>query len=100
MTVEVGFIKHEEAIIQHFVEDIEFADLYLQSALDDGDEKEIQEVQYWYDEAKKRAISSRYWSSLIENAEQTARDGQNIETVIGLLTRAIGILKAAVPANT
>ena len=99
MTVEVGFIKHEEAIIQHFVEDTEFADLYLQAALDDGDEKEIQEVQYWYDEAKRRAASSSYWSSLIENAERTARDGQNIDTVISLVTRALGILKSAVPAN-
>ena len=95
----VDYVKHNEAVIQHFAEDPEYADLYLRTVIEDGDEAEIQEVRSWYNESKTRAASMSYWSSLIDNAEQTARNGQNIETVIGLLTRAIGILKAAVPAN-
>ena len=98
MTAKIGFVTHEEAVIQHFVEDPEFADLYLKAVLEDGEQKEIQEVQYWCEEAKKRAASMNYWSSLLDNAEQTARDGNNLEAVIGLLTRALGILKGAANA--
>ena len=93
------YVRHEEAVIQHFVEDPELAEIMLQDALADGDNVEAQKIQRRIKEAKKRAASLNYWSSLLDNAEQTARDGQNLETVIGLVTRALGILKAAVPAN-
>ena len=95
----VDYVKHNEAVIQHFAEDPEYADLYLRTVIEDGDEAEIQEVRSWYNESKTRAASMSYWSSLIDNAEQTARDGQNLDAVIELVTRALGILKAAVPAN-
>ena len=47
-------ITHDEAVIQHFVEDPELADLYLQTVLKDGDAAEIAEVQSWYNEAQSR----------------------------------------------
>ena len=97
--MKVDYITHEEAVIQHFIEDPEFANLYLQAVLTDGDAEEISEVQNWYDEAKSRAASTGYWGSLIDNAERTARSGQDLSTLIALLTRALGILKAAVPAG-
>ena len=95
----VDTISHEEAVIQHFIEDKEFADLYLQTVLADGDAEEIREVQGWYDEAKSRTATMGYWGSVVDNAEKTARDGKNLETVIGLVSHALDILKAAVPAE-
>ncbi len=53
-------VSHDEAIIQHFVEDAEFADLYLQTVLQDGDEEEIRQVQCWYDAAKSKAMSLKF----------------------------------------
>lgn len=47
-------ISHDEAVIQHFIEDPELADLYLQTVLKDGDADEIAEVQSWYNEAQSR----------------------------------------------
>ena len=87
-------ITHEEAVIQHFMEDTDFADLYLQTVLNDGDADEIQETQHWYDEAKSR----QYWSEIVSKAEQTAKSGHNLEATIGLVDKALEILKAAVPA--
>ena len=52
--MSIGYITHEEATIRSFMRDPEFADYYLQTVLADDDEKEIQRVQYWYDEAKAR----------------------------------------------
>ena len=94
-----GCVRHEDAIIQHFVEDAEFADLYLQTVLADGDADEIREVQGWYDAAKTRAANLGYWGSLVDNAERTAKSGQNLDVVINLMTRAMDILKAAVPVS-
>ena len=91
-------ISHEEAMIKDFIEHPDYADELLRSVRDDGDDYEIRRVQSWYDEAKTRAASLTYWSSLIPNAEQTAREGKNIETVIALMTRALGILKASAHA--
>ena len=52
--MNIGYIEHNEAVIRHFVKDLEFANLYLQTVREDGDEEEIAEVQAWYDEAEKR----------------------------------------------
>ena len=95
----VDTISHEEAVIQHFIEDKEFADLYLQTVLADGDAEEIRKVQDWYGEAKSRTATMGYWGSLVNNAEKTAKDGKNLETVIGLVSHALDILKAAAPAG-
>lgn len=85
-------IDHNEATIISFMNDPEYADFYLQSVIEDGNESEIAEVQEWYDEAKAR----KYWNTLIENAERTARNGKNIESVIKLMDKALVILKSAV----
>ena len=95
----IDTIPHDEAVIQHFIEDPEFADLYLNTVLADGDDYEIQRVQSWYDEAKARTQKLGYWLTVVDNAEKTAKDGKNLEAVISLMTRALGILKAAVPAS-
>ncbi len=52
--MNIGYVEHNEAVIRHFVKDPEFATLYLQTVLADGDEEEITEVQEWYDEAQAR----------------------------------------------
>ena len=92
-------ISHDEAVISSFVRDPEFADYYLQTVIEDGDEEEICKVQGWYDAAKSIAAGMGYWASLVDNAEKTARDGKNLETVIGLVSHALDILKAAAPAG-
>ena len=50
------YVAHDEAVIRHFIEDPELAELYLQTVLQDGDTDEIAEVQAWYDEAKARTL--------------------------------------------
>ena len=42
MTVKAGFTTHRETMIQHVMEDREFADYYLHEVLADGDAEEIQ----------------------------------------------------------
>ena len=93
------YITHDEAIIEHFIDDPEFADLYLNTVIADGNDEEIAEVKAWHNEAKAQAQKLGYWESVVDNAEQTAKEGKNLETIIALMTRALGILKAAVPAN-
>ena len=92
-------ISHDEATIRSFVRDPEYAEYYLQAVLADGDAEEIAEVQCWYDEAKARRQNLGYWSTVVDNAEKTAREGQNLDVVIALMTRALGILKSAVPVG-
>lgn len=47
-------VSHDEAVIQHFMEDPEFAQFYLSEVLSDGDTEEIREVKGWIDEARAR----------------------------------------------
>ena len=93
------YITHDEAMINNFIENPDYANELLNTILNDGDEYEIQCVQTWYNEAKRRTQETNYWNALINNAEQTAKSGYNINTVIALLSKALGILKAATPAN-
>lgn len=88
-------ISHDKATIRSFVRDPEYADYYLKSVIADGDEDEIRNVQAWYDEAKSRA----YWNALIQNAENTAKNGKNIQDVIQTVKEALNILIASVPAS-
>ena len=48
-------IDHDESVIRHFMESPEYAALYLQTVLADGDIEEIREVKGWIDEARVRA---------------------------------------------
>ena len=89
------YITHEEAMIQTFINEPDYAQFYLDQVLKDGYQDEIQHVQAWYNEAKAR----NYWNSLINNAKQTAQTGRNFENVIELMNKALAILKAAVSAG-
>ena len=92
-------ITHDEAVIQHFIEDPEFADLYLDTVIADGDTEEISCVKAWYDEATHRRQDATYWDALISHAEDTAQLGYNLEQTLALLNKAIAIIKNAVPAS-
>ena len=94
-----GFVSHEEAVIRHFIEDPELAEIMLQDAIADGDTDEVKKIQRRINEAKSRTASMGYWGSLVDNAEKTAREGKNLDTVIALVSRALDILKAAMPAG-
>ena len=83
------YITHDEAMIADFIEHPDYAEELLQAVRNDGDDYEIQRVQSWYDEAKNRTEKLGYWESVVDNAD----------IVIALMTRALGILKAAVPAS-
>ena len=47
-------IRHDEAMIRHFADDPEFAELYISAAESDGDEREINIIRSWYEEAERR----------------------------------------------
>lgn len=49
-----GYITHEEAMIQDFINNSKYAEELLREVLLDGDDYEKQRVQEWYDEAQKR----------------------------------------------
>ena len=90
-----GSVTHEEAVIQHFIEDPELAQIMLQEAIDEGDINEARKIQRRINEAKSRA----YWATLLSHAEETAHNSNNLEPIIALMTRALDILKATVPAG-
>lgn len=89
------YISHEEATIQSFMRDPEYADYYLQSVLEDGDAEEIKTVQGWYDEAKLREQEARYWSEVLEQARQAAQTGHNLRLIYSLLLDATSTVKSA-----
>lgn len=90
-------IDHDEATIQSFIHDPDYADYYLQTVIADGDAEEISEVQAWYDEAQRRTQALGYWGDIISNAEKTAQNGKNLDVIIGIVNKALKILEAAVP---
>lgn len=49
-----GYITHDEAMIETFMEEPEYAEDLLNDVLADGDDYEIQRVKFWYDEAQAR----------------------------------------------
>ena len=58
MTVNVGYITHDEAMIRNFMEEPEYADFLLSEVLADGDADEISLIQSWYDEARLRVMGA------------------------------------------
>ena len=52
--MKISTISHEEATIQMFMEDPEFAEFFLKDIIADGNIHEIREVKGWVDEAKAR----------------------------------------------
>ncbi len=94
-----GYITQDEAMVRDFMEDPEYAEELLAMVTSDGDEYEIGRIKGWQKEAKSRVKAERYWDDIIENAEKTAKSGQNIATVIERVSEALSILKSAVPAG-
>ena len=45
---------------------------------------------------RKNTSNMTFWNALISNAEKAARDGQNIDTIVQIVNRALDILRAAV----
>ena len=92
-------ISHEEAVIQHFIEDPELAQIMLQDAINDGDISEIRKIQRRINEAKSRSAHD-YWNNIIGHARETAKNGHNIGHVVhvvSLVSQALDILKSAFP---
>ena len=56
MKVKVGYISHDEAMIQNFINEPDYADFLLDEVMKDGDADEIALVQSWYDEANARTF--------------------------------------------
>ena len=52
--MKTGYVTHEEAMINDFMEDPEYAEELLNAVYSDGDDYEKARVQYWYDEARSR----------------------------------------------
>ena len=89
--MNVSTIEHNEAVIEHFAEDPNFAELYLQTVIKDGDEAEIAEVKSWIAHSKNIA----YWNNLAENAKIAVNDGLNLTQILSKLNEAVSIVKAA-----
>lgn len=93
------YIEHEEATIQSYMRDPEFAEYMLQEAINEGNINEAHKILRRINEAKARTQKLGYWENVVDNAEKTAQEGKNLEVIIALMTRALGILKAAVQAR-
>ena len=93
------YIEHEEATIQSYMRDPEFAEYSLQEAINEGNINETRKIRRRINEAKARTQKLGYWGNVVDNAEKTAQEGKNLEVIIALMTRALGILKAAVQAR-
>ena len=52
--MSVGYVTHDETMIETFMEDPEYAEHLLEEVMKDGDEKEIAYFQNLCNEAKKR----------------------------------------------
>lgn len=93
------YIDHEEATIQSYMRDPEFADYMLNEAINDGDITAIRKIQRRINEAKARKeleeAGFSYWGSLVDNAEKTAENGKNLDLIISLVNTALEILKSA-----
>ena len=90
--MNVSTIEHNEAVIEHFAEDPNFAELYLQTVVKDGDEAEIAEVKSWIAHSKNMA----YWNNLAENAKIAVNNGLNLTQILSKLNEAVSIVKAAI----
>ena len=63
--MSVGYVTHDEAMINRFTKDPEYADELLNDVLMDGSDYEINRVQFWYDEAKKRRNKTKpHWAKV------------------------------------
>ena len=89
-------VTHEEATIKSYMREPEFADFMLKEAIAEGDTREIEKIQRRIKEAKRRTQQLEYWETVIVNAENTAKTGYDIDTIIAIVSKALGILKAAV----
>lgn len=98
-----GEISHDEAMIRHLILDPDLADIMLNDAINDGNMSEVRAVQRRIEEAKARTRenppSSSYWQEVADNAQEAARTGYNLKEAIAQVSKALGILKAAVPAG-
>ena len=92
-------ITHEEATIRSYMREPEFADFMLEEAIAEGDTIEIEKIQRRIKEAKRRTKQITYWTSIIDNAEQTAQSGYYLDSAIALMSKALSILKAATLKN-
>jgi len=52
--MKVRYITHDESMINMFMEEPEYADHLMAEIIADGDKKEIERFQAWYDEAQAR----------------------------------------------
>ncbi len=97
--MEVGYVTHDESMIETFIEDPKYAEELLNDVLIDGNDYEINRVQAWYDEAqarrKKAAPDMSYWDNLNENVKIAVKNGLNLRQILSYLNDAVRTVKAA-----
>lgn len=89
------YITHDDAMIQEFIDNPDYAEELLSAVHEDGNEYEVQRVQGWYDEAKLRVQESRYWREVLEQARRAAQTGHNLRLIYSLLADAMNTVKSA-----
>ena len=58
MKMSVGYVTHDESMIELFTEEPEYAEELLNDVLADGNDYEIKRVKFWYNEAQARRNKS------------------------------------------
>lgn len=93
------YITHDKVMIKNFIEHHDYAQGLPQAVVLEGDDYESNRFQGWYDEAKVRTHKRDSWKSIDGNTAKTAKEGKNLEVTVALMSRALSILKAAIPAE-
>ncbi len=97
--MSVGYVTHDETMIEIFMEEPEYANELLNDVLVDGDDYEIQRVQSWINEAKARSqnavLEMNYWDTLNEHAKVAVKNGLNLRQILTRLNEAVSTVKSA-----
>lgn len=93
--MSVGYVTHDETMIETFMEEPEYANELLNDVLTDGDDYEIQRVQSWINEAKSRSQSMAYWDNVANNAKIAVKSGLNFRQILARLNEAVSTVKSA-----
>ena len=94
------YIKHDEAIINNFIENLDYANELLNAILNDGDEYEIQCVRTWYNEAKRRIQETNYWKNDINKNMKiiisSVKEVLNVDKMQAIMDKNVSNIKAEI----
>ena len=94
------YITHDEAMINNFIENPDYANELLNAILNDGDEYEIQCVRTWYNEAKRRIQETNYWKNDINKNMKiiisSVKEVLNVDKMQAIMDKNVSNIKAEI----